>query len=82
MDASLVLWSFESLSGQEWRRTGQEHTEGFSVPRTGWAFERHYVLNPGIEPSERILSRLSLEMINLRLKRITVTCLHEESSTA
>ena len=24
----------------------KEHTENFSVPRTGWAFERHYELNP------------------------------------
>lgn len=82
VDASLVLWSFESLSGQEWRQTGQEHTEGFSVPRTGWTFERRYVLNSCIQPTGRILSRLSFEIINLRLKRITVTCLHGESSAA
>ena len=36
----------------------KEHTEDFSVPRTGWAFERHYELNPCNKPAGRILSRV------------------------
>lgn len=34
---SYFLWLCE-LSEQEWRQAGQEHTEGFSVRRTGQAF--------------------------------------------
>lgn len=46
VDASLILCGSVSLSGQEWRQAGQEHTEGFSVPRTGGIVETSCAQGP------------------------------------